>query len=71
MKYLNYGGNSSVVAYEIYADSIAVQFKDGRWYTYSYASAGIDNVERMKQLARNGQGLCSFIQHKVKFKYTR
>lgn len=59
--YLNLGGNSSVVAYVIQPDAIDVQFRDGRWYRYSYKSAGADNVEVMKSLAIQGRGLCSFI----------
>ena len=67
--YLNLGGNSSVIAYVIQPDAIDVQFRDGRWYRYSYKSAGADNVETMKSLAIQGRGLCSYIHKHVKYSY--
>jgi len=69
--YKNLGGNSSVVAYEIGTDSIRVQFSDGAIYRYTYASAGSNNIERMKQLAKNGQGLNSFIRTTVRTAYAQ
>lgn len=67
--YLNLGGNSSVVAYVIQPDAIDVQFCNGRWYRYSYRSAGADNVETMKSLAIQGRGLCSYIHRHAKYSY--
>lgn len=67
--YSNLGGNSSVRAYEILPTVIRVQFNDGRWYSYSYLKAGRMHVEQMKQLARNGVGLCSYIQRHAKYLY--
>lgn len=69
IRYKNLGGDSSVEAYEIEADRIIVQFNTGRTYTYSYASAGIPNVEEMKRLAEQGKGLCSFINHRARKLY--
>lgn len=46
-RYGNRAGNSGVVAYEIRRDCIRVKFLDGRIYTYTYRSAGRENVERM------------------------
>ena len=40
-------------------------------YTYSYKSAGVENVEQMKKLARQGYGLNSFINKNVKYDYER
>ena len=61
--YRNVNGNSNVRAYEIGRDYIAVQFyKTARVYRYSYAKAGRDTVEYMKQLALAGHGLNSFIR---------
>ena len=68
-RYKNLGGDSGVVAYEIGSDSIRVQFSDGAIYRYTYASAGSSNIEHMKQLARNGQGLNSFINTTVRKAY--
>ena len=58
-----------MIAYEIRPFAIDVQFKDGRWYRYSYAKAGRLNVENMKDLAIRGIGLCSYIQRNVKYLY--
>lgn len=67
--YKNLGGDSSVVAYEIGADSITVQFSDGSIYLYTYRSAGVGNIEEMKILARTGHGLNSFIMKRVRKSY--
>lgn len=68
-RYKNLGGNSSVIAYEIGYDSIKVQFGDGSIYLYNYQSTGKDNIERMKELAKSGMGLNSFIGRFVKKAY--
>ena len=46
-QYANLGGNSSIAGYEIEPTRIRVMFSDGSLYSYSYASAGISNVERV------------------------
>lgn len=70
-RYKNLGGDSGVAAYEIGQDFIRVQFSDGSIYLYNYASTGPQNIEHMKQLARNGQGLNSFISKTVRKAYAR
>ncbi len=67
--YRNLGGNSGVEAYEIGQDFIKVQFSDGSVYMYTNKSAGAPNIEQMKQLAINGQGLNSFISTTVRDNY--
>jgi hypothetical protein len=67
--YKNLGGNSGVIAYEISADSIKVQFNTGSIYLYTYQSARKNNIEYMKQLAANGIGLNSFISRVAKKLY--
>ena len=69
--YRNLGGNSGIEAYEIGPDFIRVQFSGGSIYLYTYASAGSQNIEHMKQLAVNGQGLNSFITTTVRDDYVR
>ena len=70
--YQNNGGNSNVEAFEIGSTFISVKFYGtSKIYKYSYASAGVDNVETMKQLALQGSGLNSFIMKNVRFKYER
>lgn len=70
-RYKNLSGDSGVVAYEIGPDFIRVRFSDGEIYLYNYASAGPHNIEHMKQLARSGQGLNSFINTTVRKAYAR
>jgi len=56
---------------EISDSKISVKFSDGSVYHYSYVSAGQSNVEQMKKLAHQGEGLNSFINTHVKFKHVR
>lgn len=64
--YRNLGGYSGVSAYEIGRDSITVWFKDGSKHLFTYAGAGESNVEEMKNLAKEGCGLNSFINEHVR-----
>jgi hypothetical protein len=72
-RYKNLSGDSGVVSYEIGADFIWVMFSDGARYLYTYERTGARNVEQMKQLARNGRGLSSFISanHAVRNGYAK
>jgi hypothetical protein len=64
--YKNRSRKSSVYAFVIGDDFIAVQFRtNGDVYRYSYAKAGRQNVETMKRLARLGLGLNTFIKRSV------
>ncbi|MBO1280585.1 hypothetical protein [Acinetobacter nosocomialis] len=66
-RYLDLDGDSGVFAYEIGDTYIRVQFdRTFKIYTYSYRSAGVARVEDMKQLARNGDGLNSYIMRYAK-----
>ncbi len=69
--YRNIKGNSGVRAYEIGRDYITIEFSDGAVYRYTYASAGEENVERMKGLAEAGQGLNTFLSTNVMKLYER
>ena len=60
-QYGNRSGASGIVGYETAPDSIKVQFDDGT-YIYTYVSIGRRKVEKMKLLARKGQGLGRFIE---------
>jgi hypothetical protein len=70
-KYENQSGNSGVASFRIGPTSIAVAFRDGGTYLYTYTSAGRQNVEKMKILARAGQGLSTFISQQVKHRFAR
>ena len=50
-EYRNLGGDSGILGYEFGSDSIRVEFSNGSVYLYTYASAGKNNIEEMKQLA--------------------
>jgi hypothetical protein len=67
--YLNKGGNSNISSYKFGSDHIKVCFNDNSVYLYTYVSAGQQNVEQMKQLAVQGQGLNGFINKFVSKNY--
>lgn len=67
--YANAGGDSGVAAFEVAADSITVQFRDGATYLYNYAETGSSHIEQMKQLAVGGSGLNSYINRYVRKSY--
>lgn len=54
-------GDSNVDAFEIGSDYIKVQFHDGSVYTYTYMSAGLNQIENMKRLANEHDGLNAYI----------
>lgn len=68
-QYQNLGGDSGVTGYEIGPDFIRVQFKGGATYLYDYSQPGAADVEEMKQLAVQGQGLGSYISRVVRKRY--
>ncbi len=64
--YTNANGNSSITRYQTGSDYIIVEFAASKYtgvmfYKYTYASAGSVSVENMKQLAKRGSGLGSYI----------
>ena len=60
-RYGNRHGNSGIAAYETGADFIRIRFTSGSVYLYTYNSAGEDDIEEMKELAKEGAGLTRFI----------
>ena len=60
-RYGNRHGNSGINAYEEGDDFIRIQFTSGSIYLYTYDSADEDDIEEMKELAREGEGLTRFI----------
>jgi hypothetical protein len=70
-RYKNLGGDSGVVAYDIDAGQIIVQFRNGDRYLYTEDSAGAANVARMQELAVAGRGLSAFISRHVHDRYER
>lgn len=70
-RYRNLSGNSNVVAFEIGAGSITVQFGDGMHYLYTVGSTGAAQIAEMQRLAKAGQGLNSYIGRVVKKAFER
>lgn len=69
--YANKSGQSGVYAFGISDREIHVNFKGGETYVYNYSVPGINDVERMKVLARAGSGLNGYINKYVKDRYAR
>jgi len=67
--YPNQSGVSGVIAYETGPDFIDVRFRSGTVYRYTPASAGTWQFKKMKQLAKTGRGLSTFISRFVKDGY--
>ncbi|MFL9842855.1 hypothetical protein [Flavobacterium rhizosphaerae] len=70
-RYKNKQGHSGVTAYNIAAKSITVTFNNNTSYCYTYGSTGKKAVEHMKELAKNGRGLSTYISRYVKQKFER
>ena len=56
-------GTSGITGYRISEDdnSVDIQFRSGKTYTYTRANLGHANFEVMKALAKSGAGLCGFL----------
>jgi len=59
--YENAGKNSGILAFRSGNHYITLVFEDGSLYRYTKESAGEDNLRLMQKLAREGQGLNSFV----------
>lgn len=60
-KYKDKDNDSGIVAYEIGDDYIRVEYESGDIFTYNYEKAGKQRVEKMKELAKKGEGLNAYI----------
>lgn len=63
--------NSGIRGYEPGEDFIVIWFKDGSKYTYSYESAGVRHIEKMKALAAKGEGLNTYLNVHVSDRFER
>ncbi|HEY9138680.1 MAG TPA: hypothetical protein VIM67_10435 [Terriglobus sp.] len=63
-------GASGVVAYAVVDDAMHVQFRNGDVYVYTPAATGRLHLKVMRQLARAGAGLSTYISRQVKDRYT-
>lgn len=69
--YSNRSGRSGVTHYEIGPDFIRVRFGTPTIYVYDYTIPGKDAVEHMKELARAGRGLSTYISQHIRERYVR
>ncbi len=67
--YRNLSGNSGVTAFQRGRTYIRVEFSGESVYRYTHQSAGRNNIDEMKRLARQGEGLNSFINCEVRTLY--
>ena len=68
-RYGNLSGRSGVAGYALMGNGIAVRFADGAIYLYDRDCPGPAHVQRMKQLARDGAGLSTYISRRVGHRY--
>ena len=68
-RYGNRSGRSGVLGYALVGNGIAVRFVDGAIYLYDRDCPGPAHVRRMKQLAREGAGLSTYISRRVGQRY--
>ena len=68
-RYGNRSGRSSVAGYALVGNGIAVRYADGAIFLYDRDCPGPLHVQRMKQLARDGDGLGTYISRRVGQRY--
>ena len=69
--YANLNGAEDVYQYEIWINSITVQFRDKSIYKYSRDSVGAEHLAMMVKLAECGQGLGKYIRDHVRDMWLR
>ena len=67
--YRNRSRTSPITGFEIADSFIDVHFRGAGTYRYSYRRPGKTHVDRMKRLARKGEGLTSYINRYVRGHY--
>ena len=64
-RYISFGGDPDVSAFDILNDSIRVELNNGDIFLYSERGAGEHNIEQMKSIAINGGKLNRYITNNV------
>jgi hypothetical protein len=64
-EYKNLSGREPIEGFDIESSWIDVQYKDSAVYRYSHITPGREHVERMKDLARKGEGLADYISANI------
>lgn len=67
--YKDINSDSGVMAYEIGEGSITVAFSKGGVYLYNAERPGLSQVVEMQRLAKNGDGLNTYINKFVRKNY--
>lgn len=63
-------GNAGVVRYAMLEDGIVLTFANSNdYYLYSFAKPGKKHVEQMKQAAKNGERLSTYVSQQVRQNY--
>ena len=65
------GHQTGVLAYSLDKDSITVLFREGWLYLYDSDRPGARHVKNMKDLARQGSGLSTYISQHVRENYKK
>jgi hypothetical protein len=68
-RYGNPGNRSGVEAYSLLARGVAIRFADGSVLLYDHDCPGPQHVEKMKELARSGRGLGTYLGRHVGRRY--
>ena len=68
-RYGNHGNRAGIEAFALLARGIAIRFGDGSVLLYDRDCPGQQHVERMKELARAGGGLGTYISRHVGRRY--
>lgn len=68
-RYGNRGNRAGIESYALLARGIAIRFNDGSVYLYDRDCPGQLHVERMKELARAGGGLGTYLGRHVGRRY--
>jgi hypothetical protein len=64
-RYINFGGDPDVSAFEILNDAIRIELSNGDIFVYSNQGAGEYNIQQMKSIAIRGGPLNHFILRNV------
>lgn len=64
-RYINFGGDPDVSAFDILNDAIRIELNNGDIFLYTSRGAGKYNIEQMKSIAVNGGELNHFIHNNV------
>ena len=68
-RYGNHGNRAGIEAFALLARGLAIRFHDGSVLLYDRDCPGGQHVDRMKELARAGSGLGTYISRHVGRRY--